>query len=505
MTEVDPVRLPSRLAARFRLLGVIGRGAGSVVHRAHDDLLDRAAVIKIVSVVPHSRRDLGRFAALDHPHLVPVIDVELDEHADGGPRAVIVTDPSGGGDLRSRIARGPLDLVDALVCAAAVADALDHAHRAGVAHLAVAPGNVLFDEDGRARLADTGLAAVTARSSAGFLAPEQEGEDEKSAGSPADVHALGLVLVASLTGRPDGPDGPDGPDAERPEQVPDALRGVVDRMLAPDPAARPLAGEVTVALRRAALAVDPAASASRRRIRPDDRAPRSGAPEPAARATGSAPRRRGRGHGPARRQRGARLDVARRGDRLRHTTRRLRGARPERPRPSRTDRSRGSGRRRRRGRRGFDPAERGRAPGRDRRSRRGHGARLATVGGTGRRRLAVLDPPLVDPPLLGASGRREHIDLHDDKLPHRGPDRAEHRDAVDQRRPVPRPARSAARRRAIGTVSAGAGRGCSIRRGSPGRGRPRCRAGRRRPRSAPWRRRRSTRGRGTSRPAPPRP
>jgi len=76
------------------------------------------------------------------------------------------------------------------------------------------------------------------------------------------VHALGLVLVASLTGRPDGPDGPDGPDAERPEQVPDALRGVVDRMLAPDPAARPLAGEVTVALRRAALAVDPAASAS---------------------------------------------------------------------------------------------------------------------------------------------------------------------------------------------------------------------------------------------------
>ena len=261
MTEVDPVRLPSRLAARFRLLGVIGRGAGSVVHRAHDDLLDRAAVIKIVSVVPHSRRDLGRFAALDHPHLVPVIDVELDEHADGGPRAVIVTDPSGGGDLRSRIARGPLDLVDALVCAAAVADALDHAHRAGVAHLAVAPGNVLFDEDGRARLADTGLAAVTARSSAGFLAPEQEGEDEKSAGSPADVHALGLVLVASLTGRPDGPDGPDGPDAERPEQVPDALRGVVDRMLAPDPAARPLAGEVTVALRRAALAVDPAASA----------------------------------------------------------------------------------------------------------------------------------------------------------------------------------------------------------------------------------------------------
>lgn len=276
MTTQGIPALPARLAERYDPGPVLGRGVGSVVFRAHDTLLGRDAAVKSFRVAadPRADRELALLARLDHPALVPVFDVE---ESDG--RAFVVMALLEGGSLAARIAGPgpPLGLGVALRTAATVADALEHVHRAGVLHRAVRPANVLFDGDGRAHLADFGVALVAdaprltggdtaggalAVGAAPYLAPEQvRGED---AGPTADVYALGLVLIESLTGRRAFPGDPlDAARArlERRPALPDGLPRPVSALLrdmtAAEPADRPDAAAASAALRRALVDVDP--------------------------------------------------------------------------------------------------------------------------------------------------------------------------------------------------------------------------------------------------------
>ncbi|GAA4877524.1 serine/threonine-protein kinase [Actinomycetospora straminea] len=260
--------LPDRLGQRFALGELIGRGTCSEVYRAHDLLLDRDAAVKIFPVEndPRIEREVALMASLDHPSLVPVFDVG---HVAG--RAFVVMSLLGGGNLSDRLADGPMGVTETLLAVASVADGLGHVHRAGVLHRDVTPRNVLFDDDGRAHLSDFGVAFVADApritdtgivvGSAPYLAPEQvRGE---TVGPPADVYALGLVMIEALTARPayDGkplaaararlerrPDIPDGLDIE--------VVALLDAMTADDPAHRPTAEQVCVGLRRAALAAE---------------------------------------------------------------------------------------------------------------------------------------------------------------------------------------------------------------------------------------------------------
>ena len=178
---------------------------------------------------PRIEREVSLTASMDHPNLVPVYDV-------GGVngRAFVVMALLEGGNLSDRIADGPLPLAETLLAVAAVADALGHVHRAGVLHRDVTPRNVLFDGDGRAHLSDFGVAFVADApritdtgivvGSAPYLAPEQvRGE---AVGPPADVYALGLVMIEALTGRPAYEGAPLAAARERLERRPEVPEGL---------------------------------------------------------------------------------------------------------------------------------------------------------------------------------------------------------------------------------------------------------------------------------------
>ena len=274
MTLTGIPALPDRLAQRYEVGPVIGRGVGSSVFRAHDTLLGRDAAVKTfrVETDARARRELTLLARMDHPGLVPVYDV--DEH-DG--RAFVVMALLDGGSLADRLGEhaaesGGLTLTDALRTAATVAGALDHVHRAGVLHRDVTPANVLYDADGRAHLSDFGVAFVADApritdtgltvGAAPYLAPEQvRGEP---AAAPADVYALGLVLIEALTGRRAFPGDPLSAAQARldreptvPADLPRALADLIAAMTRDDPAARPGAGEVSVALRQSLVDAEP--------------------------------------------------------------------------------------------------------------------------------------------------------------------------------------------------------------------------------------------------------
>ncbi len=146
-----------------------------------------------------------------------------------------------------------------------MAEALAHAHECGVVHRDVKPSNILFDDEGRARLADFGIARMAGTpsltgtgqlvGSIPYLSPEQV--EGGPVGPPTDVYALGLVLIECLTGRPCYPGGQIEAAVARlhrppavPDGVPRWLGALLTAMTEPGPARRPSAAAVAEALRR---------------------------------------------------------------------------------------------------------------------------------------------------------------------------------------------------------------------------------------------------------------
>jgi serine/threonine-protein kinase len=201
------------VAGRYRLIEPLGRGGMGRVYRGHDDLLDRPVAVKLIYDDAVSPRDQRRACAVEaraaarvtHPGVVRILDSGFD---DG--HCFVVMELAEGQTLAAIIhERGPLPLGRALGIAAQVADALDEAHRQGVIHCDVKPGNLIVDPYGRVRLVDFGIARVSSSStgltdqdmhgSARYVAPEQvEGGDIDGR---TDVYALGVVLFEMLAGR----------------------------------------------------------------------------------------------------------------------------------------------------------------------------------------------------------------------------------------------------------------------------------------------------------------
>lgn len=264
---------PPVAAQRYALRERIGRGGLGVVYRAEDLRLRRDVALKFVRVPKGAggdEREMFRealtLARVSHRSIVPVFDVgRLDDEI------FIAMELLLGETLEAALARGPLPWRRAVALFTELGDALAAAHRAGIMHGDVKPGNIIVGQDGFARLLDFGLARGVADAwqeytpsasgaghpsgTAGYIAPERHGGGpiETPDGEPnakpnakpngrADQFALSVVLYRALFGRP-----PFDPSWKRldPAQlaavsftgasVPRALVAVVRRGLSYDP------------------------------------------------------------------------------------------------------------------------------------------------------------------------------------------------------------------------------------------------------------------------------
>jgi eukaryotic-like serine/threonine-protein kinase len=202
--------VPERvISGRYRLLERLGAGTMAQIWLAQDLELERQVAVKIL----RPDADRGRFqrearavAGLSHPNVCRLYDFgETDE----GPFMVLEYLPRG--SLEARLAaEAPLSDEDSRRIAGEIAAGLAHAHQRGLVHRDLKPANVLFDDEGRAKLADFGIVLLTDTAAltetgtilgtATYISPEQAGGEPATPAS--DVYSFGAVLFHMLTGRP---------------------------------------------------------------------------------------------------------------------------------------------------------------------------------------------------------------------------------------------------------------------------------------------------------------
>ena len=201
----------------YRLIEQVGEGAFGVVHRAIQPQVGREVAIKAVHPELANHPDFVRrfdheaqiVARLEHPHVVPLYDYWREPDA-----AYLVMRFLRGGSVEDLLEAGPLEPSRVVSITEQIASALAAAHRQGVVHRDVKPGNVLLDEEGNAYLTDFGVAldagsperstGTMMRGTPAYLSPEQIRLEPTSPRS--DVYALGIVVFEMLTGEHPFPD-----------------------------------------------------------------------------------------------------------------------------------------------------------------------------------------------------------------------------------------------------------------------------------------------------------
>ncbi|HXG57887.1 MAG TPA: serine/threonine-protein kinase, partial [Thermoanaerobaculia bacterium] len=218
---------PSARLGPFEIVSAIGAGGMGEVYRAKDTRLDREVAIKILNrdlaasapVRERFEREARAVSQLTHPHICTLFDIGQHEGMD-----FLVMEYLEGESLAERLKRGPLPLDEVFEYAIQIAEALEKAHRQGITHRDLKPGNIMLTRAG-AKLLDFGLAKLSLRGyqsgASGltafpteqknltqegtilgtfqYMAPEQlEGEE---ADARTDIFAYGVVLYEMLTGR----------------------------------------------------------------------------------------------------------------------------------------------------------------------------------------------------------------------------------------------------------------------------------------------------------------
>ena len=255
-------RLRKATLGTYDIHSELGRGGMATVYLAHEISLDRKVAIKVMSpamlhgagMVERFKREARTAAGLSHPNIIPIYAVH---EIDGLLFCVIkLVEGTPLDSVMRELGQLPVPMVHGIL--AQVGGALGYAHRHGVVHRDIKPGNILIDDEGWAVVTDFGIAKVTesegltstgmAIGTPTYMSPEQATADGVTGAS--DQYSLGVVAYEMLTGRPPFTgtsmmalmyshfhDDPPSIRLFRPD-VPDQLCDAVMRMLRKDPAAR---------------------------------------------------------------------------------------------------------------------------------------------------------------------------------------------------------------------------------------------------------------------------
>lgn len=253
----------------YRLMRKLGRGGMSTVYLARHALMKREAAIKVLprrrvedsSYLARFHREAQAAAALDHPNIVRIYDVDAD-----GNTHFIAMEFIDGQDLQTRVASdGRLDCDLAADYIAQSALGLQHAHDIGLIHRDIKPANLLANEKNVIKILDMGLAKFDEDEDAAsltkdhnenvlgtvdYLSPEQA-RDSHAVDHRADIYSLGCTLYFLLAGNAPFPEGSlaqrilkhqqskPTPLLEKREDIPPELVVICNRMMEKDPNKRP--------------------------------------------------------------------------------------------------------------------------------------------------------------------------------------------------------------------------------------------------------------------------
>ena len=196
------------IGGRYRLRERLGSGGMAEVWLAEDEQLERPVALKLLA--PHAdrrrfEREARAAAALSDPNVERIY--AYGEHEE---RPYMALEYLPGGSLQERLTEGsPVPDEEAATLALQIASGLAHAHAHGLVHRDLKPANILFDAEGRAKIADFGIARLigaetftedgTVMGTAGYISPEQA--SGRAASPASDVYSFGVILYRLLTGR----------------------------------------------------------------------------------------------------------------------------------------------------------------------------------------------------------------------------------------------------------------------------------------------------------------
>ncbi len=253
------------LLGRYEIVAELGKGAMGVVYRANDPMLNRILAIKTINTEEAGHEGMAEYEArfyteakaagsLNHPNIIIIYDIGKSGHL-----VYMAMEYIEGRELRDMLAQGQsLPVVQAVDIAAQVGEGLAYAHQHQVVHRDIKPANIMITPEGRAKIADFGIARMRSsetRTQTGvimgspkYISPEQV--VGKRADHRSDIFSLGVILYECLTGTtPFNGEGlsalmyqitnhDPAPPSSANQQVPVMLDYIIAKVLAKAPEAR---------------------------------------------------------------------------------------------------------------------------------------------------------------------------------------------------------------------------------------------------------------------------